>query len=101
MIFEDFNRLNFKPITDRERRIDMPRPAIKINEVMSAIIAYLDGQLIEEGEKISTKRIKRELDLPSTPSMTFTRAVRKLSETSEDWELDGRSMVRISDPADF
>ncbi len=72
----------------------MSKPAIKINEAMSAIRAYLDGQDLKEGERISTKQLKRDLR-SSTPDRTFSRAVGKLSETSEDWELEGRSLVRI------
>lgn len=69
----------------------------KESKLALQILEYL-GKLPEEVRKVSTSSVKKALELPdSVASMTWTRAVRKVSEFPEGWTLEGRSFERTFD----
>jgi hypothetical protein len=53
-------------------------------------------QIPPDQHKVATRRIKEALDLGTTPSRTFTEAVRLVGNAFTGWELDGRSLVRVT-----
>ncbi len=63
------------------------------------ILEFLNGQ---ELPKISTRIIKREMDLQNIPRRTFTRAVGEITDNpNSGWILEGRSLARRQVAADF
>jgi hypothetical protein len=68
-----------------------PKPG-QINTVAMTIRGHLTG-LSESVERVSSRRVKRDLNLEQVPSNTWTLAVKEAILDS-DWLLDGQSFVR-------
>jgi hypothetical protein len=68
-----------------------PKPG-QINTVALTIRGHLTG-LSEGVERVSSRRVKKDLNLEHVPSNTWTHAVKEAILDSE-WLLDGQSFVR-------
>lgn len=67
----------------------------KTQKITKMIKDYLQG-LSQTVSRVSTKAIKASLGLEKGPKMTFTKAVRSITEdVCSGWTLDGRSLVRF------
>ncbi|MCS6319982.1 MAG: hypothetical protein H8K05_19875 [Nitrospira sp.] len=67
-----------------------------INALVGEVSTYLQ-QLPSSLSRISTRQIKKSLNLTHVPSMTFTHAIQKLVGFEDaGWILTGRSLVRGS-----
>ena len=71
----------------------------KVEELTLQMLAYL-RHLGPEITKVSTRKLKEALGPMDTPSRTFTRAVRGVSEADAGWFLYGRSLQRAPFRAD-
>jgi hypothetical protein len=52
-------------------------------------------QLPETVRKVSTRQLKKALDVPAKLDRTFSRAVALIGRLGSEWTLEGRSMVRV------
>jgi hypothetical protein len=68
-----------------------PKPG-QINTVAMTIRGHLTG-LSETVEKVSSRRVKKDLNLEHVPSNTWTLAVKEAVLDSE-WLLDSQSFIR-------
>ncbi len=66
----------------------------KIERIADTVEQFLEG-LDMSVERISTNKIKKELNLQDEVSQTFSCALRKVLNKTCGWTLEGRSMVRI------
>lgn len=68
----------------------------KIDTLTLRIIAYLDGLPLTQW-KVSTSKIKKELNLKDIPPTTFTLAVQSVCKQS-GWVIQDRSLTRLFQP---
>ncbi len=66
----------------------------KIERIADTIEQFLEGLDISV-RKISTNKIKKELELTEEVKQTFSATINLVSDRPNGWTLMGRSMVRI------
>ena len=52
--------------------------------------------LPKEASKVATQVLKQALDLGGLPRMSFTHALRDVVDGNLEWQLVGRSLVRVA-----
>ncbi len=66
-------------------------------------IAFAISDFLEtyDGDKISTRTIRRKLGLESISRRTWNNGLNRFLETSEEWKLEKQSLVRVKKPDFF
>lgn len=65
-----------------------------VTRMALAMLEHLGG-LPETIRRVSTRQLKDALRIPVDQKMTFSRAVKQLSDLSPEWNRQGHSLVRV------